>query len=70
MKKVFLALAVVAMFSFAACSGNNTEATDSTVAPETEAVEAPVENTECTEGEATPVEGEATTEEAAPAQAE
>ena len=35
MKKVFFALAVVAMFSFAACNGN-TEATDSV--PDTTAV--------------------------------
>lgn len=34
MKKVFFALAVVAMFSFVACNGNNAETTDTTPAEE------------------------------------
>lgn len=59
MKKVFLALAVVAMFSFVACNGNNAETTDTTpVAEEIQepaaeemtcdsaAVETPAEETE------------------------
>ena len=45
MKKVFFALAVVAMFSFVACNGNNTEAVDSTPAEEIQ--EAAVEPTCC-----------------------
>lgn len=49
MKKVFFALAVVAMFSFVACNGN-AEATDTTPAENTEMVE---ENTEATTEEAT-----------------
>ena len=56
MKKVFFALAVVAMFSFAACGGNNEEAADTTAPTEVlvedeAAVEDAVnaEATECTE---------------------
>lgn len=45
MKKVFFALAVVAMFSFVACNGNNTEATD-TVAAE-EQIQEPVNQEPC-----------------------
>lgn len=41
MKKVFFALAVVAMFSFVACNGNNAETTDTTPAQE-EMVQEPV----------------------------
>lgn len=48
MKKVFFALAVVAMFSFAACNGN-TETTDSVVdtpvVTEDQPAEAPAEGT-------------------------
>lgn len=45
MKKVFFALAVVAMFSFVACNGNNTEATDTTAAEEQ--VMEPVDENAC-----------------------
>ena len=55
MKKVFLALAVAAMFSFVACNGNS-EATDTTATtPEQteQAVQEPVcdENAECANAE-------------------
>lgn len=42
MKKVFLSLAVVAMFSFVACGGNE-EATVDTTAQETEQIAEPAE---------------------------
>lgn len=45
MKKVFFALAVVAMFSFVACNGSNTEATDST--PATQEIQEPVAEPTC-----------------------
>lgn len=51
MKKVFFALACVAMFSFAACNGNNTEAADTT-APEEVATEVVDETAEAVEGAA------------------
>lgn len=46
MKKVFFALAVVAMFSFVACNGNNAEATDTTPAEEM-VEETPAEEMTC-----------------------
>ncbi|MBP5547494.1 MAG: hypothetical protein J6X58_01200 [Bacteroidales bacterium] len=45
MKKVFFALAVVAMFSFVACNGNNTEATD-TLNEDTTCIQNDVNNDE------------------------
>lgn len=51
MKKVFLALAVVAMFSFVACNGNS-EAQDTTTAPEATVVEEPVQEPACDEATA------------------
>lgn len=46
MKKVFFALAVVAMFSFVACNGNNTEAGDTTTTNE-EQIQEPVAEPAC-----------------------
>lgn len=48
MKKVFFALAVVAMFSFVACNGNNTEAADSTATAE-EQIQEPVAEPVCSD---------------------
>lgn len=48
MKKVFFALAVVAMFSFVACNGNNTEAADSTATAE-EQIQEPVAEPACSD---------------------
>ena len=53
MKKVFFALAVVAMFSFVACNGNNAETTDTTPAVE-EIQEPATEEMTC---DSMPVEG-------------
>lgn len=67
MKKVFLALAVVAMFSFVACNGNNGETTDTTTTIE-EQIQTPApEETTCGDSTAleTPAEEEAMTEEQA-----
>ena len=67
MKKVFLALAVVAMFSFVACGGSNTETTDSTSATEEQVQEPAPEETTCGDTTAieTPAEEGAETEAAA-----
>ena len=48
MKKVFFALAVVAMFSFVACNGNNTEAGDTTTTNE-EQIQEPVAEPACSD---------------------
>lgn len=58
MKKVFLALAVVAMFSFAAC-GNNAETTEEVPATEETLVEEPVQEAQDVEAAAEEVAAEA-----------
>ncbi len=61
MKKVFFALAVVAMFSFVAC-GNNSEAVEDTTAAVAEVVEETAADVEAAAEEVV-AEGEAAVEE-------